>query len=69
MGVTLHVERIGRTPTTAIELVESPDDGGYYLSNTDFQNNRHRTSVKIYPTDKAARADWNAGTITWEEWY
>lgn len=69
MGKTLQVTRLGRTPTTAIELVHSPDDNGFYLSNTDFQNNKSRTSVLIYPTAAAAEADWNAGTVKWEPWY
>ena len=68
MSTTLHVTRIGRTPTTAIELVHSPDDDGYYLSNTDFQRSRTRASVKVYLTEAAARADLNAGTVEWEEW-
>lgn len=68
MSETLHVERIGRTPTTAIELVHSPDDGGYWLGNTDFMRSKRRTSIKIYPTAAAARADWNAGTVEWEAW-
>jgi hypothetical protein len=65
---TIHVERIGRTPTTAIEVVHSPDDGGYYLSQTDFQHSKHRVSVKIYHTKDAAIADWNSGA-DWEDWY
>jgi len=68
MGETLHVTRIGRTPTTAIELVHSPDDGGYYLSNQDFGRCKSRTSVKIYATRAAALADWNGGTVAWEDW-
>lgn len=68
MSETVHVERVGRTPTTAIEIVHSPDDGGFYLGNTDFQRKRRRTSVKIYRTRDAAFRDWNAGTVEWEEW-
>ncbi len=68
MSETIHVERIGRTPTTAIEVCHSPDDGGYYLGHTDFQNTKRRTSVEIYSTRAAAVADWNAGTVKWEPW-
>jgi hypothetical protein len=69
MSEIIHFTRIGRMPTTVIEVVYSPDEGGYYLSNTDFQNNKHRASVKVYPTDAAAKADWNADTVEWEPWY
>lgn len=68
MGQQLKIERIGRTPVTAIELVESPDDGGFYLGNTDFQKSKRRTSVKIYRTREAAIADWQRGTVEWEGW-
>jgi hypothetical protein len=64
----IHFTRIGRMPTTVIEVVYSPENDGYYLSNTDFQNNKRRTSVKVYPTDAAAKADWNGGTVEWEPW-
>jgi len=66
MSEIIHFTRIGRMPTTVIEVVYSPDEGGYYLSNTDFQNNKHRASVKVYPTDAAAKADWNADTVAWD---
>lgn len=65
---TIHVERIGRTPTTAIEVVHSPDDGGYYLGNTDFQRGRQRVSIGVWPTSQAAVADFNAGKVEWEDW-
>lgn len=68
MSTTLYATRLGRTPTTAIELVHSPDDGGYYLGNTDFVRSKRRTSVKIYRTEKDAKADWHAGTVEWEPW-
>lgn len=68
MGETIHVERIGRTPTTAVEVVHSPDDGGYYLSNADFQNRRSRTSVKVWRTRALAVAAWNVGEVEWEPW-
>lgn len=69
MSETIHVERVGRTPTTAIDLCHSPDDGGYYLSNTDFVNRLTRTSEDVYSTRDGALADWHAGTVKWEPWY
>lgn len=68
MGDTIHIERIGRTPTTAIEVIHSPDDGGYYLGNSDFQNKLRRTSVKVWPTKRMAVDAWNAGEVEWEPW-
>jgi hypothetical protein len=68
MSETLNVERIGRTAVTAIELVYSPDDGGYYLSHADFRTRKSRTSVRIYASAEAAKADWHAGTVEWDAW-
>lgn len=65
----LSITREDGTPTAAVDLVYSPDDYGYYLSQYDFQNVKNRTSVKIYPSIAAATADWKAGTVEWEEWY
>jgi hypothetical protein len=65
---TIHVERIGRTPTTAIEVVHSPDDGGYYLGNTDFQRGRQRVSIDIWPSKAAAVEAWHRGEVNWEGW-
>lgn len=65
---TINVTRIGRTPTTAVEVVHSPDDGGYYLGNTDFQRMRQRVSVGVWPSQAAAIAAFNAGTVEWEDW-
>jgi hypothetical protein len=69
MSETLSVERIGRTPVTATELVHSPDDNGYYLSQADFQNRRGRVSAQIYPTRDKALAAWNSQTVEWDPWH
>lgn len=70
MSQTLSVERDdNRTPTMAVELVYSPDDGGYYLSAVDFAKNKNRTSKAIYRTESAARQAWQAGKVRWESWY
>jgi hypothetical protein len=68
MSKTLKIERVGRTAVTAIDLVHSPDDGGYYFSNHDFRNRKSRTSIKIYTTEKEALAEWNSGSLEWEDW-
>jgi len=65
MSEIIHFTRIGRMPTTVIEVVYSPDEGGYYLSNTDFQNNKHRASVKVYPTDARPRSAKDRGLLCW----
>lgn len=66
MSETLHVERKGSKPIKAVELVESPADGGYYLGESDFVRSKRRVSVDIYPTAAAAKAAWKSGTVEWE---
>lgn len=69
MSETLKVERLGNgRPGSAIDLVHSPDDGGWYLSHLDFVTKKQRTSVAIYPTRELAVADWHRGA-EWEPWY
>lgn len=66
MSETIHVERKGQTPIKAVEIVESPADGGYYLGETDFSCSKRRVSVEIYRTANAARAAWKSGAVEWE---
>jgi len=54
-----------------IDLVESPDDGGWYAQEYDFTrgDNATRTSAKIYP-DRASlvRALDTYGVHVWDDW-
>jgi hypothetical protein len=70
MGHTIEIKREGGSVgklLQATEVVYSPDDGGYYLGQTDFQTNKRRTSVEIYKSARAAREAFAAGTVEWEE--
>ncbi|PWU21869.1 MAG: hypothetical protein C5B50_00870 [Verrucomicrobia bacterium] len=74
MTITLYVSRHEGKPVLATELVESPDDGGWYLSQTDFVRGKNRTSVKVWPSTTSARAAWHVkagcpGAVEWEPWY
>jgi hypothetical protein len=62
------VTRINNNVAIATELVHSPDDGGWYLSQTDFAKNMSRTSVEIYRTDTEALSEWHRGVVKWEPW-
>ena len=69
MSETMEVLRDGRVVIGATDLIHSPDDNGYYFHQADFSKSKCRTSVKIYPTEAAAKKEWGAGTIKWEPWY
>jgi len=61
MARTLHVERIGRTPTRqsslSIRRMMAATTQDY-----DFQRSKGRASVKIYRPRRRSR-DWNAGPL------
>jgi hypothetical protein len=65
---TIHIVRNGRELAAAVELVHSPDDGGYYLGNTDFVKGRQRVSLNVWPSGAAAVAAFQAGKVQWESW-
>jgi hypothetical protein len=70
MSETIRVVRNrNREPVLAAEIVHSPDDGGYYVAETDFEKKRHRVSRKIYKMYGVARDDYHAGLVKWEPWY
>lgn len=52
----------------AVELVHSPDDGGYYLGQTDFQKTRQRVSLNVWPSADAALRAFRNGKVQWETW-
>ena len=41
---------------TTTEFVYSPDDGGWYAQQTNLDGGQSRATIKIYPTEQAARA-------------
>ena len=54
-----------------IDLVESPDDGGWYAQEYDFErgDNATRTSAKIYPDWASLVRDLDAyGVHVWGDW-
>ncbi len=65
---TIHVARNGRELVEAVEVVHSPDDGGYYLGNTDFQRGRQRVSIGVWPTQAGATTAFRGGKVKWEDW-
>jgi len=67
---TIYVNRdkAGK-PRQAIDIVDSPDDGGYYLSATDFAKRRKRVSQDIYPSFGDAMRAYSSSKVRWEAWY
>ena len=68
MSETLQIERDGRTPIRTVELVYSPDDGGYYLEDWDMKNERRRLSRGIIASRETIIAKWRGGALKWEKW-
>lgn len=67
MGDTIHIKRNDKGALLeAIEVVESPDDGGWYLGRADFKNCKSYTSVRIYRGYREAVGAWIHKTVEWE---
>lgn len=71
MGTTLQVSRDEKgEPTSAVEMVDSPDDGGWYLAESQFNVKKgRRVSRKVFPSSSAAEKAWRSGNVKWEPWY
>jgi hypothetical protein len=70
MGQTIQIvkNKTGK-PVSATDLVYSPDDGGYYLSQHDFRKKAARVSEKVWIHPHAALTDFRTGAVKWEEWH
>lgn len=56
------------TEKTTIDVVHSPDDGGFYASEWErAKPHRHRHS-KIYKTRRDTTKAIDAGTVEWDSW-
>jgi hypothetical protein len=60
MGVAIN------RPVRGIDLVESPDDGGFYLQSYDTATGEEKVSV-TYPTRSAAIDAMRRNSVEWEE--
>lgn len=71
-----QVYSIARDPANArkalgcIDLVDSPDDGGWYAHQYDFTraDGYTRTSARIYPSCTALRRALDSGKHRWKKW-
>lgn len=68
MGTLIYKSMSGGKPVTAVYLVESPDDDGFYLEKYDFVKERSTVSVQTWDIDGDARVAWHAGDVAWEPW-
>jgi hypothetical protein len=51
-----------------VEIVESPDDGGFWISVFDADTEKSRASKKIFATEAEAAKALRSNTIKWEPW-
>lgn len=67
---TYSIDNKGGVIRGCIDLVHSPDDGGWYAQEYDFksENNATRTSSKIYPSKFDLTAALAAKTHRWKKW-
>lgn len=63
-----NVYRVVRTQTRVVDLIFSPDDGGYYLHEYDIPGSRDRLSKKVWANRADAERSLRAGTVKWERW-
>jgi hypothetical protein len=67
---TYAVNNYGGVIRGCIDLVESPDDGGWYAQEYDFKrkDSATRTSAKIYPDRDALIRALKSGKHRWNKW-
>jgi len=56
-------------PFDCVDLVYSPDDGGYYFHEYHAIEHKSRTSKKVYVTKSEAMKEYRANNIEWEDWF
>lgn len=56
------------TPQLVTDIVDSPDDGGFYLQQTDFSTGQGRVSARIYSSRTEAARALQRGKVRWERW-
>lgn len=71
--IIYHIATVPRSPNKAvggIDLVESPDDNGWYAHEYDFTraDNATRTSTKIYRTKSDLIRALDGGRHRWKKW-
>lgn len=69
MGDTFAINNAGGVLLGCIDLVESPDDGGWYAQEYDFRDAATRTSNKIYSSRDALVRSLRSGRHRFDKWY
>lgn len=67
---TYSIDNAGGVLNGCIDLVESPDDGGWYAQQYDFRrkDNATRTSLKIFRTREDLKRALDSGAHRWGRW-
>lgn len=73
MSETTHevtIDPLTKRAKSCIDLCYSPDDGGWYAQEYDFQRKDHatRTSAKIYSSRRSLEAALSSGKHRWHKW-
>ena len=57
------------TPSAYIDIVFSPDDGGWYVSESKSgKPYGTRSSRKIFPSAHEAKRSYDRGQVKWNKW-
>ena len=51
-----------------VEIVDSPDDGGFWISVFDADTEKSRASEQIFTTESEAIKALRNDTVKWEPW-
>lgn len=61
------VEPLMRSEVRAVDLVYSPDDGGYYLHDYDLPKGKDRVSKKTWDSRDDAVREFKLCIVEWDE--
>ena len=50
------------------EIVYSPDDGGFWISQFDLNSELSRASIVVFPSERAAKTALRDDSVAWEVW-
>lgn len=53
-------------PDGVVDVVYSPDDGGYYLQRYRFSEKTDKVSKRLYPSAQAAEQAYTQHRVRWE---
>lgn len=67
VGQDMTTQALDASKNGVVDMIYSPDDGGYYLHQYDFKKKRDRTS-KVYADYETLRRLYRAKQVKWDKW-